>query len=160
MSTPDPLASLSDDELVDLVAAVLREDDESAPAGAVAFATGALVWRDVDADLAELLHDSVLEESVVLRDDTSSARLLVFQARDITLDVEHGDDRLTGSISPPGRYRVAIQRGGEAGSRDVPAFLTDDAGMFEVLEEVRGPARFLVSDPGGQVTIVSTWIRL
>ena len=148
---------LSDDELLAVVGAVLDED-EPLPPGAVEFATGALVWRDVDGELAELLHDSGAEEAVVLRDETV-LRLLVFQAGDVTLDVEHGPGRLLGAVSPPGRYRVEVQRSGTAPGEAV-SFLTDEAGMFEVERDLRGTVRFVLADPRGRVAILSPWVRL
>lgn len=151
--------ALSDEELLRVVGSVLAED-EPLPLWAVDYATGSFVWRDVDGELAELLHDSVLEEAVVLRDE-NAVRLLVFQAGDITLDIEHGQDRLVGSVSPPGRYRVEVHHGDpDGGPAAAPTVLTDDAGMFEVEAEIRGAVRFVVSDPAGQVAILSPWITL
>ena len=129
---------------------------EPLPPRALEFATGAFAWRDVEGDLAELLHDSVLEEAVVLRDETC-LRLLVFQAGDITLDIEQTPKKLNGSLSPPATYRVALHDGTQPA---VPTVLTDEAGMFELTGGVRGPVRFVVSDPDGQVAIVSPWVTL
>ena len=151
--------ALSDEELLRVVGSAL-EEAEPLPLWAVDYATGAFVWRDIDGELAELLHDSVLEEAVVLRDD-NALRLVVFQAGDITLDIEHGPDRLTGAVSPPGRYRVEVHHGGgDGGPPTAPAVQTDDNGMFELEGEIRGAVRFVVSDPGGHVAILSPWITL
>jgi hypothetical protein len=159
VNRPDPDRTLSDDELLLALARVLEEDDPL-PSWAVGYATEAFVWRDIDGELAELLHDSVLEEAVVLRDD-NAVRLLVFQAGEVTLDIEHLPDLVVGSVSPPRRYRIEIHHGGPDGGPSVdPALFTDDAGMFEVEGEVRGAVRFVVSDPGGQVAILSPWITL
>ena len=160
MITPDSGRTPSEDDLLELVAVVLAED-EPPPPGAVEFATSALIWRDIDGDLAELLHDSGVEDTVVLRDDATTDRLLVFQARGITLDIEQGHDRLGGSISPPGRYRVSLLRAAAGtGHLEEEPVLTDDAGMFEVHGTFRGSIRFRVSDAGGLMTIVSPWITL
>jgi len=159
MSRADPDPTVSDQELIHLIGAAL-DADEPMPPWAAEFAAGAFAWRDVDVNLAELLHDSELGEAVVLRDD-SSLRFLVFQAGDITLDVEHGPGKLSGAVSPPGRYRVAINDGGpDRAGFGAPTVLTDDAGMFEMEAQVRGPVRFVVSDPDGQVAILSPWITL
>ena len=151
-----PHRILSDDELQDVVGAVLDED-EPVPTGAVEFAAGAFAWRDVDAELAELLHDSLLEEAVALRADTAT-RLLVFQAGDLTLDVEHGPGELTGAVSPPASYEVEVRHA----DSDVEATggRTDSAGMFRLPGEVRGTVRFVVSDPERQVSLLSPWITL
>ena len=159
MNRPDPDRTLSDDELLRALAQAL-EEDEPLPSWAVEYAHGAFVWRDVDGELAELLHDSVLEEAVVLRDD-NAVRLLVFQAGDLTLDIEHLPNQLVGAVSPPRRYRIEVHHGGpDVGPLVDPAFFTDDAGMFELEGEIRGAVRFVVSDPDGQVAILSPWITL
>jgi len=149
--------ALSDDELSDLVGAALDEC-EPLPTWAVDFAVGAFAWRDVDGKLAELLHDSVLEEAVVLRDDTG-IRLLVFQAGDVTLDIEHGPGTLVGALTPPGRYRVEVNDGGPDRTHHdaAPPALTDDAGMFQLDGEIRGQIRFVVRHPDGQVVLLSPW---
>lgn len=159
MSTSEPKPTLSDDELLDAVRAALDED-EPVPPGAVEFATNAFVWRDVDAELAELLHDSAGEDAMVLRDDTP-VRLLVFQAGEMTLDIECRPDAIVGAISPAGRYRIEVQDGdpgsGQAGSHIA---VSDDTGMFELPPERRATVRFLVSAPEGEVAILSPWVSL
>jgi hypothetical protein len=159
VNRPDPDATPSDDELVRLVGLAL-DDQEPLPLGAVEFAVGALAWRDMDAELAEVLHDSQLEEAVLLR-DTSTLRLLVFQAGDVTLDIEHGADRLVGALSPPARYRVEVHSGG-AGEEQAPAPATvsDEAGMFELVGAIRGAVRFVVRDGDGRVALRSPWVTL
>jgi len=155
VTTPDPRRQPTDDELIRILGVALDEE-EPLPLGAVEFAAGTLAWRDMEGELAELLHDSVLEETVMLRDETC-LRLLVFQAGDITLDVEQEPHKLIGAISPPGRYRVEVHDGQRSAA---PAALTDEAGMFELRGEIRGPVRFVVSDPDGQVAILSPWVTL
>jgi len=136
------------------------DKDEPPPPWAAGFAADAFVWRDMDGRLAELLHDSALEDAVMLRGD-DAPRLLVFQSGDLTLDVEHGPDQLAGSLLPAGRYRVGIQQGGPPSEHVAsPALLTDDAGMFELDGAVRGPVRFVVTGADGQVAIVSPWVHL
>src|SRR4051794_2101340 len=86
VTTSNPEHRMTDDELLQVAGLVMDEDDPL-PIAAVPFACGALTWAKVDGELAELLHDSSLAE-VVMRADGAS-RLLVFQAGDVTLDVEH-----------------------------------------------------------------------
>ena len=154
MSGPEPDRVLSDDELLHVVGRVLDED-EPVPPGGIELAAGAFAWRDMESKLAELLHDSLLEEAV-LRDDTA-VRLLVFQAGDLTLDVEHTPDQLVGALSPAARYHVELQHA--AGAPGV-SVLTDDAGMFAVPGPVRGTIRFVISDPDRQLSVLSRWVTL
>jgi len=159
MSTPDPDRTPSDEKLLHLVGTALDED-EPPPPWATDFAIEAYEWRDMDGQLAELLHDSVVDDVVVLRAD-GSPRLLVFHGGELTLDIEHGPDQLAGSVSPGGRYRVGIQEGAPAqGHPAAPELLTDDTGMFARPGAVRGPVRFVVSSAGGGVAIVSPWVSL
>ncbi len=160
MTAPDPDRRMSDDDLMDLVALALDEEEGPLPAGAVDFATGAFVWRDMEGDLAALLHDSALEEAVVLRDETC-LRLLVFQAGSITLDVEHARDGLAGAVSPPARYRVEVHNADQhASGTAVIGVLADESGMFEVKGPIQGSIRFVVREPGGGVAIITPWITL
>lgn len=158
MTRPDPDRTPSDDDLLRVLGVVL-EEAEPVPPEAVGFATGAFAWRDMEIELAELLHDSALEEAVVLRDDVC-LRILVLQSGDVTLDIEHGSDRLAGAVSPAGRYRVEIREAGPASLPSATSVLTDENGMFEVDEEIRGTVRFFVSDATGDAAIVSPWITL
>ncbi len=163
MTAPDPDRRMSDDDLMELVALALDEEEGPLPAGAVEFATGAFVWRDMEGDLAALLHDSALEEAVVLRDETC-LRLLVFQAGSITLDVEHARDGLAGAVSPPARYRVEVHHAvphasGPAGPA-VIGVLADESGMFEVKGPIQGSIRIVVREPDGGVAITTPWITL
>lgn len=159
MTDPDPQRALSDDDLVHLVGLVL-EEDEPLPPGAVELAAGALVWRGMEGELAELLHDSALEEAVVLRDE-ASVRLVVFQSGDVTLDVEHGARGVAGSVSPPARYRVELQEAGPERPRSSGAHVaTDEAGMFTLPGPVGGSVRFVVREAEGSMALVSPWITM
>jgi hypothetical protein len=159
MTRSEPGWVPSDEELLRSLEIVL-EEEEPLPAGAVGFAVEAFAWRDMEVELAQLLHDSALEEAVVLRDDVC-LRLLVLQSGDLTLDIEHAPDHLTGAVFPSGRYRVEIHGADpEHRSSPLPSTLTDAAGMFEVQGEIRGAVRFVVSDPDGGVAILSPWITL
>jgi hypothetical protein len=138
-----------------VVGSVLDEG-EPLPQGGIELAAGAFAWRDMESKLAELLHDSLLEDAVVLRDDTA-VRLLVFQSGELTLDVEHTPDRLVGALSPAARYHVELQHASGGAGVSV---LTDDGGMFALPGPVRGTIRFVVSDPERQLSVLSPWITL
>lgn len=158
MTRPDPDRTPSDEDLLRELGIAL-EESEPLPPEAVAFATGAFVWRDMEIELAELLHDSALEEAVVLRDDVC-LRILVLQSGDVTLDIEHGSDRLVGAVSPAGRYRVEIREAGPDSPPSATSVVTDENGMFELQAEIRGAVRFFVSDDSGEASILSPWITL
>jgi hypothetical protein len=142
-----------------LVGRVL-EEDEPLPAGAIDFATNALAWRDVDGELAELLHDSAVEQLTEVR-DTTAVRLMMFEAGGVTIDVEHEEGRLIGSVFPAGDYLVELQRApSPAGSVEATFTETNPLGMFELDGAVDGKVRLIVSDRDGPRRIVSPWITL
>jgi hypothetical protein len=60
-------------------------------------ARAAFTWRTVDAELAELLHDSALESTAV-RGADDAARTLSFVSGPITLEVEIDGDTVMGQV--------------------------------------------------------------
>jgi hypothetical protein len=148
--------NIADDELIRVLGEVLDED-EPIPAGAVEFASQAFTWRDVNSELAELLHDSLLE--LVEVRDGAAARMLVFQAGAFTLDVEHDHGALRGAVSPPGSYRIEVQEGSGRRPGWAGAVATDETGMFEILGPVDGVIRIaVVVDGTAHAILVTPWI--
>ena len=75
-----------------------------------------LGWRRLDAELAELLSDSALEEAGVIahaRGQTASLRSVTFAAGPLTIDIEiQGDERerrILGQLSPAVAATVELQ---------------------------------------------------
>src|ERR1700733_1216168 len=89
-------------------------DVDAVPSLVVETAKASLGWRRLDADLAELLNDSALEEQAfaLARSGEASARAVTFSSGDLTIDIEvHADDEgrtLLGQLSPPAPARVEI----------------------------------------------------
>lgn len=122
-----------------------------------------LGWRRLDADLAELLSDSALEEeSVALaRGGGAPARAVTFSSTDLTIDIEvHVDDpgrTLLGQLSPPAPATVEIQTVADA---QISAE-ADRLGRFRVRLPAGGPIRLRVLDVGGAGPAVETsWISV
>lgn len=159
MPRPEPHRTLSDDQLQDAVGAVFDED-EPLPPGAIEFAAGAFSWRDMEGELAELLHDSLLEEAVALRAEPST-RLLLFRAGDLTLDLEHGPDGLAGSVSPAAIYDVEVHHAAsDADQHPKVRVRTDSAGMFRLGREIGGTVRFVVRHLESRLSLLSPWTTL
>jgi hypothetical protein len=150
--TGNPRNQLSDDELLRLVSEML-DDHEPLPLGAVEFASQAFIWRDVNTELAQLLHDSA-RELVEVR-ATATARLLTFQARDVTLDIEHDPDGVRGAVDPPAEYRVQMRNGGRTDE-----VVTDSAGMFQFDSRIEGSVQFAVLDARGTCVLLTPSILL
>ena len=106
---------MTDDELLaELREAVAEADlvtDRQREAARAAF-----TWRTVDAELAELLHDSALEAAAV-RGADDAARTLSFASGPLTLEVEIDGDTVHG----PGRRRGRRVRRPAALGRRRPA---------------------------------------
>jgi hypothetical protein len=139
--TRAPGHPFSDEDLIRLVAEVLDED-EPLPRGALEFASNGFVWRDINRDLAQLLHDSA-RELVEVRTG-ATARVLIFQQGDVTLDLEHDGAGTRGAVSPPGVYRVELYAAAAAA-----VLQTDATGMFAFAERLVGTVQVAVSDGAG-----------
>lgn len=122
-------------------------------------------WRTLDAELAELSFDSLVdrEPALAVRSDgdrTAEPRLLGFGAvvdgQDLSIDVEinsaAGGSTLVGQLWPAGATSIQVQTGtGEVGT--VP---TDELGRFFVEPVPQGPVRLRV-EHGGRV-VQTTWV--
>lgn len=89
-------ANLKDDELLAELGAIARVAD---PPPAIAFELGrsAFLLRRLDAELAELVSDSLLEASAV-RATSSTTRLMTFEASGVTVEVQVTTDGTSSSI--------------------------------------------------------------
>lgn len=124
-------------------------------------AKASLGWRRLDADLAELLSDSALEEETFAgaRGGGAPVRAVTFGSGTLTIDIEvHVDDQgrtLLGQLSPPGAGELQIQT-----TADAPLSAeTDQLGRFRVRLPAGGPIRLRVL--GGEGHAVETsWITV
>ena len=150
-SWDDAVDGMSDDELLaELRAAVAEEDqvtDRQREAARAAFS-----WRTVDAELAELLHDSALESAAVRGDDP--ARTLSFASGPLTLEVEIDGDTVLGQVVGAAADSVLMQRS-IADDEPLPV---DPSGFFRVEGVAPGPVRFVVQ--AGDWTLTSPWVAI
>ncbi|MBJ7358217.1 hypothetical protein [Nocardioides sp.] len=115
-------------------------------------ARAAFTWRTVDAELAELLHDSALEASAVRGDD--AARTLSFASGPLTLEVEVDGDAVMGQVVGAATDSVLMQRS-IADDQPLPV---DPSGFFRVEGVAPGPVRFVVQ--AGDWTLTSPWVAI
>lgn len=123
------------DELADLLAA-----DHDPPPEVLHAARESFTWRTVDAELATLVFDSLIDDEAAAMRASDRSRFLTFEVGAVTVEVEvesaPAGRRMLGQIVPPRTAELEVRRG-----RDVLARGTaDDLGRF-VLALPDGPDR-------------------
>ena len=141
-----------DDELLDLLRTAVRQAGEPTPA-MIAAASAALSWATVDADLAALTHDSLVEAAVGVR-GASGPRGLVFEGSRMAVELEQDPDCLIGQLVPPTTGEVTLLHpGGERARTEA-----DEWGRFRFDLAVTGVVRLRCSTSSG--VLLTDWMRL
>jgi hypothetical protein len=151
------MLNITDEDLLALLQEALTYGP--CPPAVVAAAKDAFGWRDIDAQLAALTFDSLLEtgELVGVRSATLEARLLTFECGEVTVEIELADGsggRINGQLVPPQAAEIEVRYAG--GSLTITA---SAAGRFWVTELPRGPISLICRFADG--TVVQTeWVVL
>jgi hypothetical protein len=119
----------------------------------------AFTWRTIDAELAELTRDSLLEEAPAGVRGAEGARMLSFESQRLSVELEVGDlgqqgRRLVGQLVPPGPAAIVVDHAG--GRVDAEA---DELGRFVVDGLRPGPARVRCRIADG-AEIETEWTQL
>ncbi|MEU8473396.1 hypothetical protein AB0F30_36990 [Streptomyces sp. NPDC029006] len=136
------------EEELRLAAAVL----DPVPAELLQSALDAYALHDLDARLAELTFDSLVD-ALPVRGGTDAPRMLTFRAGEVTVDVEVTADGLIGQVLPPQPARIEVL-GGPRAPRPVAA---DTLGRFTSDTRPAGP--FALRLRAGAEVIVTEWLR-
>jgi hypothetical protein len=152
-----------DEPLVAELRALFAEVDP-VPGVVTEAAKAALGWRRLDADLAELLSDSALqEESLALaRGGGAPVRSVTFSTAELTIDLEihtDGEHRtLLGQLAPPFTATIELQ----TAEGSVPAAETDHLGRFRVTLPTGGSIRLrvLARDRPSASPVETSWISV
>lgn len=152
---PDRPDLHDDDELLAQLGLALDET-EPVPDDALDVAKAVFDLGNADAELAELVFDSLLDEAlVVMRTDTlaEKARTLSFAIGNHRVDIELSADGITllGQVDPAERTRVELET--TSGSRESES---DDLGRFRFSIE-RGSLRLRVITEDGLI-VTTPWI--
>jgi hypothetical protein len=154
MTTPNDDALLA--ELGGLFARV-----DPIPPDVTLAARSALAWRRMDAELAELLHDSALETAPLagVRGTGGGWRTLTFETPDglsieVEITVERSKRSLMGQIVPPGPARVLVRFPGA----DIPT-TADDLGRFQAADLRPGPISLRCELTDGRA-IETGWVTI
>jgi hypothetical protein len=142
--------TLDDDRLLVLLGEVLDRIDP-VPADATATAVAADIGG-VDAQLAELVFDSLLDErAVAVRDEPGAdVRSLTFTAGTRTIEVDVSDADVVGRVEPAGPGTVELEQ--PRGRRSVAL---DDLGRFRA-PLAPGPLRLRLGVEG--TAVATPWI--
>lgn len=121
----------------------------------------AFLLRRLDEELAELVADSRLDAQAV-RGDVAAIRLLSFQARGLTVDIQVTDNGPTRTALG----QVAREHGGLSGrivvespAGEHSAAAIDDAGRFELTDLPDALVRLRIEMAGGP-SVATTWFGL
>jgi hypothetical protein len=126
-------------------------------------AAAAFAWRDIDAELAELVFDSLADaDDAALVRGSADRRLISFAGGGLTIDVEvtsTGQARtVMGQIAPPQRGMVDIRR-----QRDTVTVEADELGRFRTGPLPPGPLSLRLrpaSIADGPALIVTDWFAV
>ncbi|HET8642285.1 MAG TPA: hypothetical protein VFM37_10120 [Pseudonocardiaceae bacterium] len=145
-----------DERLLEDLREVLGHDTEP-PSSVVQAAKESYTWRTVDAELAELTHDSLVDQPAVrTRAAAGGDRALTFEASDVVVVVEVGvvgqERRLVGQLAPAQPAQIEVRQAGAA--RRTQA---DAAGRFMVFGLAAGPVS-LRCQVAGQDPVNTAWV--
>lgn len=135
---------------------------DSVPPALLEAAVGAFAWRTIDADLAELVFDSLVDqdEATLVR-GIGHGRMLSFRASTLTIDIEvtsTGDSRmLVGQLVPPQPASVDIRQGDRVITIDA-----DELGRFSAGPLQAGPTslRCRVGGDIRQPSVATDWVAI
>jgi hypothetical protein len=103
---------------------------------------------------ANVIRRSRLERGPERRSDPGDARVLVFTASSLSLELEVMPGRVVGQIVPPGPGEIWV----EAADGVTFHVEADDIGFFDLPGLPRGPVRLRCDTPTGR--LVTDWVRL
>ena len=134
-------------------------DEYAVPSRFVDIGKAAFTWRDVDAELAELVHDSAGADADATlagtRAEPGAVRTLSFSVGHTTIEVELTLDALRGQVIPPQAGEMDIQHR-DAGARTVPV---DEDGWFVVQPRPVGLVRLRLRREDDQ-PVITEWTTL
>jgi hypothetical protein len=151
-----PGRSDDDDALVDELRRVVGIADPI-PERVLESARASFSWRTIDAELAELSHDSMLDaHAAALVRSSDAARTLTFDAPGLSVEVEvtttGAERRLLGQLVPPQTASIEVRHPG--GTTAVDA---DELGRFAVDGVAAGPVS-LVCRPADARAVATEWL--
>jgi hypothetical protein len=120
-------------------------------------AKNAFMWRNIDAELAQLTYDSTRSSDLVAatRSEAASIRALTFTSARLAIELEVTEDSVLGQIVPAQLATIEVQA--QDGPRSVIA--TDEIGCFSISPVPAGPFQ-LRCQAAASADILTGWITL
>lgn len=126
-------------------------------------ARAAIEWRTVGADVADLVHDSSVDERAIAGRGACEPRMLTFAAPPLTIALEaeaRADEtlRLVGRLAPPQPAQVVVRHGEE-----LIATRADERGRFVASGVARGPVSVRIrlgAGAGGGRLVETAWLTI
>jgi hypothetical protein len=152
----ESIRDAEDDALLEELREAGRLD--APPAEMIAAAKSSFVWRTLDAELAELVYDSVLEDTALAAvRSTEPPQLLTFEAPAITIEIEAASTgaqrRLIGQLVPAQPGRVEVRHAGGLAAVDA-----DEVGRFAADGITPGPVSLHFVPIGQTVGVTTDWV--
>lgn len=148
--------SLDDDMLLDALRAAIGAR-AAVPDSFIEAANSSYAWHDIDAELATLAYDSLLDagQAAALRAETASVRALTFQSARFSIEVEITDGALFGQLVPPQPGTAEIHtRSGQVATAPI-----DEVGCFAFERKPDGQFRLRCHN-GTQADVRTAWVSL
>ena len=144
-----------DEELLAALGDALRARQE-VPEWFVETGKNAYAWHDIDAELAQLTYDSLVdrERAAVVRSEAASIRALTFTSTRLSIELEVGEGSLLGQIIPPRAGTLEVHT--TAGVTSSPV---DEIGWFAVAPIPNSPFRLRCRTEDG-ADVLTGWVTL
>jgi hypothetical protein len=155
MSGADKETTMMDnDSLLRALGDALRTPDPTPP-DVLDAARAVYTWRTVDAEFAELVHDSRFETPLLagLRAEEAELRTLSFAASGLTMELGVSPVALLGLLVPSGPAEVTLRLDGEAPTM-VPV---DEDGCFRIAPPPAGLFSLICEVADGRRVITPTF---
>jgi hypothetical protein len=147
--------SWDDEELLAALAEAMKAW-RAVPEWFVESGKNAYAWHDIDAELAQLTYDSLVdqEQAAVVRSEAASIRALTFTSTRLSIELEVAESSLLGRIIPP--RAGTLEAHTTAGVTSSPA---DETGCFVVEPIPNSPFRLRCRTHDG-ADVLTGWITL
>jgi hypothetical protein len=149
------LAALGDEQLLAALGEALRARRE-VPEWFVETGKNAYAWHNIDAELAQLTYDSLVdrERAAAVRSEAASIRALTFTSTRVSIELEVAESSLIGQIIPPRAGTLEVHT--TAGVTSSPV---DEIGCFVVDPIPSSPFRLRCRTEDG-ADVLTGWITL